>query len=110
MAGKLYLIERMGESMDYRYYAEHGGVAGVKDPIGYETVGHARKFSSFADARAFIDNDLPEWGRSCHQVISKEYYDFTWECALLSALLYTDGPITEEQMMPTPNRLRLWRR
>ncbi len=109
MDEKIYLIERTGESLEFRYYAEHGEVGGVQDAIGYDTAAHARKFRTKEEARDFIQTQLPEWGRGLHEVVGLGYADFLWEASALSALLLQGIEIPDKVLEPTAGRLRIWR-
>lgn len=107
--GKLYLIERIGENLDYRFYAEHGEMGGVPDAIGYDTAAYARKFRTETEAQTYISTRLPEWARRLHQPTALGPTDFLWEASALSAVLRYGMEIPDQVLEPTAGRLRLWR-
>lgn len=108
MDGKLYLIERVNESTDFRYYAEHGEVGGVPDAIGYDCSAHARKFRTEDEAQSFIQTNIPEWGRNLHRVVGLSFY--IWDAPELAIMLRHGIEIPDDMLEPTANRLRIWER
>ena len=110
MDGKLYLIERINESTDSRYYAEHGEMGGVPDAIGYDCCAHARKFRTEEDARQFLQNNIPEWGRELHKVVGFSSNDFIWDATGLVVMLWHGIEIPDDKLEPTAGRLRIWLR
>lgn len=110
MDSKIYLIERTKETMDCRYYAEHGEIGGMPDAIGYETAAHARKFPTEDDALRFIQTELPEWGRALHQPTAINPAGFIFEAPELFTLLHHGASIPGHLLRPTSGRLRIWRR
>lgn len=110
MSSKVYLIERVYDSGDCRFYAEHGEKGGVPDAIGYDCAAYARKFRTENDALNFIHTKMPEWGRTCHKPVAFSAPDFAWEALGLAAVLWLEEPIPEKMLAPTANRLRIWRR
>ena len=107
--GKLYLIERTGEDLEYRFYAEHGEMGGVPDAIGYDTAAYARKFRTEAEAQTYISTRLPEWARGLHQPVALGAADFLWAASALSVMLQYGMEIPDQVLEPTTGRLRLWR-
>lgn len=109
-AGKLYLVERMNDDADCRYYAEHGEKGGVLDAIGYDTAPHARKFRTESGAREFIRTQLPEWGRERHRAVGLGFLDFPMEAVDFRAMLWYGIEVPDEMLEPTAGQLRIWRR
>lgn len=108
--GRLYLIERLDENTDCRYYAEHGEIGGVPDAAGYDLPAHARKFRTEAEAQDFINTQLPEWGRGLHRPVALGPSDFLWDASALAAMLLYGIEVPNRVLESTPGRLRLWRR
>ena len=108
--GKLYLIERIDENLEYRFYAEHGEMGGVPDAIGYDSAVHARKFRTEAEAQTYISTLLPEWARGLHQPTALGPMDFLWDASALSVILQYGMEIPDKVLEPTTGRIRLWRR
>ena len=109
MSGQIYLIEKIGEYSDCRYYAEHGEIGGVPDAIGYECPAHARKFRTEDEAMRFIRTELPEWGQTLHKPAAFSFADFIWDASGLSILLLHGEHIPNSMLEPTAGRLRIWR-
>lgn len=108
--GRLYLIERVNDGSDSRYYAEHGEKGGVPDAIGYDTAPHARKFRTESEAQEFILTQLPERGRERHRVIGLSPMDFPMEAIHFSAMLWYGIKVPDGLLAPTAGRLRIWLR
>ena len=109
MDSKIYLIEWANDTMDCRYYAEHGETGGMPNAIGYETAAHARKFLTETDALRFIHTELPEWGRALHRPAALDFADFIFDAPALSTLLRHGASIPDHLLKPTSGRLRIWR-
>ena len=109
MGNSLYLIRNKRDD-NTLFYAEHGEMGGVPDAIGYDSPEHARKFRTREEAQAYIDPQIPEWGRRCHQTVQFEASYFTWNCWGITSMLHACVPIPDHLMLPTPGRLRIWRR
>lgn len=94
------------------FYAEHGEKAGVPDAIGYSEMEHARKFRSPEAAQAFIENELPAWGRKLHHPAPIPQFMFmsTGTMSKIAGCLVRDGEIPHEFLEPTPGQLLIWRR
>ena len=107
--GKLYLIERIGENLEYRFYAEHGEMGGIPDAIGYDTAAYARKFRTEAEAQTYIGTRLPEWARGLHPPVALGAADFLWTASALPVMLQYGMEIPDEVLEPVTGRLRLWR-
>ena len=107
--GKLYLIERINDRSDYRYYAEHGEKGGVPDAIGYGAVPHARKFRTEGEAQDFICTRLPEWGRKLHRAVSLSFLDFPMDAVNFRVMLRYGIEVPDEMLKPTAGQLRIWR-
>ena len=106
----VFVIRRNGDTGgDYCDYAEHGEMGGVPDAIGYDQTAHARKFRTAEAAQAFIDHELPKWGRDCHRVAAVTAHDLFFGAPALSCAMYADLEIRDDLLEPTKNRFRIWR-
>lgn len=111
MDGKIYLVERINEIGNCRYYAEHGPMGEVQDAIGYDNPEYAKKFRTEEEARRFIQTEIPEWGRETHRTVGLYFTDFDTAdgLQLRTVLAYGIG-IPDEMLEPKAGRLRIWRR
>lgn len=92
-------------------YSAHGCVGGVEDAIGYGELVDARKFLTREDAQAYIDSELPAWGRRLHHPESVFPWDLACSHAALSAYLrLPDLEIPPALLEPAKGRLLVWRR
>ena len=93
------------------YYSTHGTIGGMSDAIGYGTLIDARKFLTESEAQAYIDRDLPEWGRSLHHPAEIFPWDLIFERTPLLAYLHLpELEIPPELLEPHKGRLLIWRR
>lgn len=112
-AKDVFVIRRSdGHGTGCDYYAMHGEKSGVPDAIGYAEMQHASKFRSAEDAQAFIENELPAWGRKLHHPAPIPHFLFmsTSTMSKIAGCLIRDDEIPDELLEPTPGRLLIWRR
>ena len=113
LAKDVFVIRRDdGRGTGCDYYATHGEKGGVPDAIGYTEMTHARKFRSAEDAQAFVEYELPAWGRKLHHPVPIPYFQFmnTSTMSKIAGCLVRDSEIPDALLEPTPGRLLVWRR
>lgn len=100
---------------DSEFYSCHGIMAGI-EAAGYDLAAHARKFRTKDEAQQYIDNQLPEWARSCHkpfELMCSQLLSYTHNNRTLGELiihlLTSDQPAEESLLLETPKRMLTWR-
>lgn len=108
----IFVILRNGGRIDScDNYSAHGCVGGVEDAIGYGELADARKFLTREDAQAYIDSELPAWGRHLHHPEAVFPWDLMFTNAALSAYLrYPELEIPPALLEPAKGRMLVWRR
>lgn len=92
-------------------YSMHGSMGGVEDAIGYGSLMDARKFLNSEAAQAYIDKELPSWGRSLHHPAEVFPWDLTFvQTPLAWYLQHPEVEIPPELLEPSKGRLLIWMR
>ena len=69
---KIFVICRKDGDIEHSdNYCKHGPMGEMEDAIGYGTLLDARKFLTSGDAQAYIDRELPAWGRPLHHPVGR---------------------------------------
>ena len=85
-------------------YAENGAP-------DYGTLLDARKFLTSGDAQAYIDRELPAWGRPLHHPVEVFPWDMLFASpALTWFMLHADVKLPQHLLEPSSGRLLVWRR
>ena len=83
----------------------------MEDAIGYGTLLDARKFLTSGDAQAYIDRELPAWGRPLHHPVEVFPWDMLFASpALTWFMIHADVKLPQHLLEPSSGRLLVWRR
>ena len=92
-------------------YSTHGTMGGVEDAVGYGDLKDAKKFLSYEEAQAYIDNEIPEWARKRLNIAEVSASELLFVAPELSCLLrHSEEEIPSHLLEPVKGRLLMWLR